>query len=529
MAQDRSSAVVEEPADAARRIAQVRLERLPQADLGNGYYKNPVMVGPGSDNTVVRVGSDFYMMAGGGWPDQLVWHSRDLVNWRPLTRALHKFQGHAWASDLIYHEGRFYIYTTQVDGQRGWTPELPNVARRSLMVGPHRLEGDPAFRNVVLWADDPRGPWSDPIDLQVYGYIDPGHVVDREGNRYLFFSGGVLVPLAPDGLSVTGELKKVYEGWQYPAHWVVEGHCLEAPKPMFYNGWYYLSSAQGGTAGPSTAHMGVIARAKSPEGPWENSPYNPIVHTYSREEKWWRQGHGTLIDDVEGNWWFLYTGYEQGYEEFSKQGLLLPIEWTDDGWPRVVWGVNVTDVIPMPAGENVGHGMPLSDDFTASQIGIQWSYSPEIDPAQTFRVGNGELVVRAGGASALEAPGLAVMPLNHAYQAEIELTISGGAETGLVLHGGRRGGGDWVSVSLREGMLIAESNRLEDHTPYSGNHVFVRLRNDHHDVSCYYSADGKQWTPFARAFQVLTGRQLGTYAAGSGEARFRNFGYRGLE
>ena len=103
-------------------------------------------------------------------------------------------------------------------------------------------------------------------------------------------------------------------------------------------------------------------------------------------------------------------------------------------------------------------------------------YSPEIDPAQTFRVGNGELVVRAGGASALEAPGLAVMPLNHAYQAEIELTISGGAETGLVLHGGRRGGGDWVSVSLREGMLIAESNRLEDHTPYSAPRLCA-LRN----------------------------------------------------
>ena len=154
------------------------------------------------------------------------------------------------------------------------------------------------------------------LDLQVYGYIDPGHVVDREGNRYLFFSGGVLVPLAPDGLSVTGELKKVYEGWQYPAHWVVEGHCLEAPKPTFYNGWYYLSSAQGGTAGPSTAHMGVIARAKSPEGPWRT---RPTIHVHlQREEKWWRQGHGTY-DDVEGNWWFLYTGYEQGYEEFSSR------------------------------------------------------------------------------------------------------------------------------------------------------------------------------------------------------------------
>ncbi len=71
----------------ARRAAQARLEGIPHADLGNGYFRNPVLVGPGSDNSVVRVGKDYYMLAGSGWPDELVWHSRDLVNWRPLTRA----------------------------------------------------------------------------------------------------------------------------------------------------------------------------------------------------------------------------------------------------------------------------------------------------------------------------------------------------------------------------------------------------------------------------------------------------------
>ena len=72
-----------------QRAEQAFLERLPHSDLGNGYYKNPVLVGPGSDNTVIRVGADFYMVAGGGWPDQLIWHSRDLVNWQPVTRSLH--------------------------------------------------------------------------------------------------------------------------------------------------------------------------------------------------------------------------------------------------------------------------------------------------------------------------------------------------------------------------------------------------------------------------------------------------------
>ena len=60
------------------------------------------------------------------------------------------------------------------------------------------------------------------IDLKV-GRIDPGHAVGPDGKRWLFLSAGYLVGLADDGLSVTGEPKKIYDGWQYPEEWVVEG------------------------------------------------------------------------------------------------------------------------------------------------------------------------------------------------------------------------------------------------------------------------------------------------------------------
>src|ERR1022692_4006626 len=102
-----------------RRVEQARVERIPHADLGNGHFRNPILVGPGSDNTVLKMGGEFYMMAGGGWPDQLIWRSRDLVNWAPVVRTLHNFDGHAMASDLSYYKGRFYIYTTQMNPSRG--------------------------------------------------------------------------------------------------------------------------------------------------------------------------------------------------------------------------------------------------------------------------------------------------------------------------------------------------------------------------------------------------------------------------
>jgi beta-xylosidase len=66
----------------------------------------------------------------------------------------------------------------------------------------------------------------------------------------------------------------------------------------------------------------------------------------------------------------------------------------------------------------------------------------------------------------------------------------------------------------------------------------LRVRNDRHIVSFHTSTDGANWTRFDRGMEVsgyhhnVRGGFLmlrpGLYAAGSGEARFRNFTYRAL-
>jgi xylan 1,4-beta-xylosidase len=59
------------------------------ADLGNGYYLNPILAGDYSDPAVLKDGKDYYMshsMCGGLTPGILIWHSRDLVNWEPVCR-----------------------------------------------------------------------------------------------------------------------------------------------------------------------------------------------------------------------------------------------------------------------------------------------------------------------------------------------------------------------------------------------------------------------------------------------------------
>lgn len=70
----------------------------------------------------------------------------------------------------------------------------------------------------------------------------------------------------------------------------MEGKALEGPKVKKIGDYYYFLNAEGGTAGPATTHMAIVARSKSVDGPWENSPINPLIHTYCNVENGGQKG-----------------------------------------------------------------------------------------------------------------------------------------------------------------------------------------------------------------------------------------------
>ena len=270
--------------------------------------KTCIFPGDYPDPSIVRDGNDFYMTHSSFtyFPALLVWHSTDLVHWEPISRAVEEGDYSIYAPDLCKVGGKFYIYYPTSRGE-----------------------------NYVVTADNPRGPWSEPVKLDVGG-IDPGHVVAEDGQRYLYTNNGFVTPLTPDGLAAAGRPRKVYDPWEFPAEWETEGVWLESPKLFKRGDWYYLVSAEGGTAGPATSHMVVVARSKSALGPWENSPHNPMVHTYSADEAWWSKGHGTLVDDAKGNWYVVYHAYRNSFHTLGRSTIIESVEWTKDGWPVLV-------------------------------------------------------------------------------------------------------------------------------------------------------------------------------------------------
>ena len=68
------------------------LEGQRKADLGNGQFLNPILAGDFPDPSILKDGDDYYMTHSSfdASPGLLIWHSRDLVNWRALRPALRK-------------------------------------------------------------------------------------------------------------------------------------------------------------------------------------------------------------------------------------------------------------------------------------------------------------------------------------------------------------------------------------------------------------------------------------------------------
>jgi xylan 1,4-beta-xylosidase len=485
-----------------------------KADLGNGYYLNPIMSGDHPDPSVVKDGADYYMVHSSfdAYPGLLIWHSRDLVNWQPVGTALAKNVGSVWAPDITKHKGRFFIY---FPGKRG-----------------------DYTTNYVVWADDIRGPWSDPIDLKIGG-IDPGHIVGVDGHRYLFLSGGMMVPLTDDGLAVVGVPKKVYDGWKYPDDWIVESFSQEGPKLLRHGEYFYMVLAEGGTSGPATSHLVVVARSKTLEGPWENSPYNPVVHTYSASEKWWSKGHATPVEGPDGHWYVVYHAYENGFYNLGRQTLLEPIEWTADGWFKLTGADPAKPIVKPAGGESGPHGFAFSDDFSTNKLGVQWSfYAGGVDDAKRCRYENGSLVLMAKGTSPRDCSPLWFVCGDQAYEVEVEVEASAGATGGLVLFYNSR---LYAGLGYNEKGFVRHRYGLDgpfgQHVPLQRT-MYLRLVNDRHIVSLYYSFDGEKWERFDSRLDVsgfnhntagdFLSLRPALYSAGKGEVRFRNFKYRAL-
>lgn len=279
-------------------------------------YQNPVVRGMYPDPSVCRAEDKYYMVCSTFqyFPGVPLFESDDMVNWKQIghciTRKsqldLEKAQTTTgvYAPTIRYHKGRFYMVTTNVS----------------------------VDRNFYIYTDDIYGEWSEPVFVE-QGGIDPS--LYFEDDRCFFISNGE----DENGVSCirmceieieTG--KKLSE--TKPLWYGTGGRYIEAPHLYKFGKYYYILDAEGGT---EYGHMVNYARSESMWGPFEACPGNPVL-TNRNLGGYQLQGagHGDIIEDKNGNWWFMHLAFRQidrwqTFHYLGREVCLVPVRW-EDGW-----------------------------------------------------------------------------------------------------------------------------------------------------------------------------------------------------
>ncbi len=499
-----------------------------KADLGDGRYLNPVIAGDHPDPTVLKDGDHYYATFASldYYPGLILWQSPDLVNWTPVGPMLDKPIGTVFAPELVKHNGRYFVYFAAL--------RLPPASRDDAAEAPWR----DAFSNHVIHADNIQGPWSAPVDLGVKGRYDPGHAVGEDGRRYLFFDDGYRVRLSDDGLRAVEPARKVYSGWPIPADMINEGFSLDSPKLVRRDGWYYLFSAQGGVAGPANGHMVVVARSRSIDGPWDNSPSNPMVRTSSRDDPWWSRGHATPVEGPDGRWQLVYSAFEKDLRSQGRPTILEPFEWGADGWPKALGGILDTPM-RMPASvRDPANGRPLSGPFQPADLGARLAFfRPRAYYRSRLSFADGALTLRARGDVPGTSEPLALIPSDRRYDLTVEIDAQPGAEAGLLLFfnetlfcGLSAAGGELRRYKLGRQM------RYPALKVAVGNRFYARCNYKEDVAQFFVSHDAKTWQRImTMEVSGYTGNMTGGYLSlrpalfvmGKGSATFRALHYDG--
>ncbi len=387
--------------------------------------ENPVLRGFNADPSFCRVGRDYYLAVSTfeWYPGVQIHHSTDLVNWRLAARPLRRasqldLRGNpdscgVWAPCLSHADGKFWLVYTDVK----------------------RLDG--AFKdahNYIVTCDTIDGDWSDPTYVTSSGF-DPTLFHDDDGRKWFanmrWNHRGKGTGLNPandhfDGIEVQewhpergliGAAATIYTG--------TDLGLTEAPHLFKRDGWYYLTTAEGGTG---YDHAVTLARSRHVGGPYETHPDSHVLTArFAPDNALQRVGHGQYLEGHDGQHWhsFLCGRPLQGprgpFCALGREAGLAPVEWRN-GWLYLKGG-GMAPALSYPAGASRKADARITYDPTAPHLpdDFQWLRTPE--PSRIFTMtGTGlRLTGRESVGSWFEQALVARRQADHAYRAEMTL------------------------------------------------------------------------------------------------------------
>ncbi len=293
---------------------------------------NPILPGFNPDPSICRVGDDYYIATSTfeWYPGVQIHHSKDLCNWRLLTRPLNRaelldMRGEpdscgVWAPCLSYSDGLFWLIYTDVK----------------------RFDGNfKDTHNYLTTCETIDGEWSSPIYLNSRGF-DPSLFHDDDGRKWYtsmiwdhrpdrsFFAGIYLQEYCPFKQQLIGDSRHIFAG--------SPSGITEAPHLYKRNGYYYLMTAEGGTG---YEHAITLARSQYIEGPYEVDPQQHFLTAMDNPQlTLQRAGHGDLVETKEGEWYVVHLCSrpltpQQQRSTMGRETAIQKVQWDDQGWLRL--------------------------------------------------------------------------------------------------------------------------------------------------------------------------------------------------
>ena len=358
------------------------------SSFGQEKFSNPIIRGGYPDPSICKVGDTFYLVNSSFeyFPGLPIHKSKDLINWELIGYGLDResqvsskvnlidvqSNGGIHAPTIRYHDGVFYIITTNV--------YFDVDKQKADMV------------NFIITADNPSGPWSDPIHILGAPGIDPDLFFDDDGRVWYVgnqmpknpnFNGEGeiwLQELDLNEFKLIGERHLLWRG-------ACGGDWAEGPHMYKKDGRYYLLIAEGGT---SFNHAVMVALSDNIEGPYIANPRNPIITSRHLSYDNWvnSTGHGDIIELDDGKNYMVLLGIRNEIERGSNMGretFLAPVNWerepfewkeTKHLWPVVAAETGrverINEVVFSGSVQNIATS--FEDKFESDNLDLKWNF-----------------------------------------------------------------------------------------------------------------------------------------------------------
>ena len=393
--------------------------------------QNPILKGFNPDPSIVRVGDDYYIATSTfeWFPGVQIHHSRDLKNWRLLTRPLNRASQlnmlgdpdscGIWAPCLSHDGEQFHLVYTDV--KRYGRTSVGGASGASLR----------DFHNYIVTAKTIDGDWSDPTYINSSGF-DPSLFHDDDGKKWFLnmlwdhrpgnnrFAGIVVQRYSPAEKKLIGERVNIFKGTPLG--------LTEAPHLYKRDGFYYVITAEGGTG---WGHAVTLARSKTLLGPYELHPDTTILSARDRPDAaLQRAGHADLVDTQNGETYLVYLCgrplKNRGRCTLGRETAIQKMQWRD-GWLYTEGEAGLPQLTTPAPGlkEHPFPPAPARDDFESPSLPIdfQWLRTPHPETifSLTARPGHLRLYGRESIGSLFTQSLVVRRQQSHCYSAQTRM------------------------------------------------------------------------------------------------------------